>query len=111
MLEKLRAGEYADADAMKPDFQLIVKNCRVYNDDRAKISGVCQTAMAMCFSAVRAAFVGKVPTSYTREVTVGAGTSKQKRKKVEFSGGDGGDGEKREVTAGAGASKQKRKKA
>ena len=56
MLEKLRAGEYADADAMKPDFDLIELNCRTYNDDGADIAEVATEAMAMCYEAVKAAY-------------------------------------------------------
>ena len=41
---------------MKPDFDLILTNCRAYNGDGAEISDVCQKAMAMCYEAVQAAY-------------------------------------------------------
>jgi rubrerythrin len=59
MLEKLRAGEYADANAMKPDFALIVKNCKAFNDVGAPINEEAKEAMAMATEAVQAAFKGK----------------------------------------------------
>jgi allophanate hydrolase subunit 1 len=94
VLEKLRAGEYADADAMKPDFALIVKNCRVYNDDGAEINEVCQKAMATANDAVQAAFAGKggasgkkrkAPAGASPAGAGGKAKQKQKRKKVELS--------------------------
>ena len=58
MLDKLRAGEYADADAMQPDFDLIEENCKAYNDDGADIAELATEAMSLAREMVQSAYKG-----------------------------------------------------